>query len=69
MFENRADQFTGMVNNNEEFRQLYKQHKALDKRVRAADNRTAPMDTLALNKLKKEKLWLKDRMDWLMERH
>ena len=42
-------------------------HQELDKRVTDAEAGTAPMEDLALNKLKKEKLWAKDRLAFLMD--
>jgi uncharacterized protein YdcH (DUF465 family) len=67
MFEHRQDQMDHLMKENENFRRLYNRHQKLDKRVSAAELGTAPMDDLALNKLKKEKLLTKDRLANLMD--
>ena len=56
-----------MLKDNEEFRRLYNKHQELDKRVSAAELGTAPMDDLALNKLKKEKLYARDRLTRILD--
>jgi len=66
MFEHRQDQMDHMMKENENFRRLYNRHQLLDKQVAAAEMGTAPMDDLALNKLKKEKLLAKDKLANLM---
>jgi len=67
MFEHRQDKMDLMMKENEDFRRIYNRHKELDKRVTAAELGTAPMEDLALNQLKKEKLWAKDRLANLMD--
>ena len=67
MFEHRQDQMDLMMKENENFRRIYNRHQALDKQVTAAELGTAPMDDLALNKLKKEKLRAKDKLANLMD--
>ena len=67
MFEHRQDQMDHMMKENENFRRIYNRHQQLDKRVTAAELGTAPMDDLALNKLKKEKLAEKDKLALLMD--
>ncbi|GAB4173447.1 MAG: hypothetical protein Kow0020_08680 [Wenzhouxiangellaceae bacterium] len=67
MFENQREQMERMLKENEEFRRLYNHHQQLEKRVLAAEYGTAPMDDLALNKLKREKLHTKDKLTWMME--
>ena len=67
MFEHRQDKMDSMMKENEDFRRIYNHHQKLDKRVTAAELGTAPMDDLALNQLKKEKLWAKDRLANLMD--
>lgn len=67
MFENQKDQVEVMLKNNDEFRRLYNQHQQLEKRVLAAENGTAPMEDLALNELKREKLRAKDQLTRMME--
>lgn len=67
MFENRQEQKEILLKGNEDFRRLYNQHKQLEKRVTAAENGTAPMEDLALNQLKREKLKAKDQLTRIME--
>ena len=66
MFEHRQDKLEELIRDNEDFRRIYNRHQELDKRVTAAELGTAPMEDLALNQLKKEKLWLKDKLAVLM---
>ena len=67
MFEHRRDQMEVLMKENEDFRRLYNRHQQLEKRVIAAENGTAPMDDLALNSMKKEKLQAKDQLARMMD--
>lgn len=67
MFEHRQNKMEELMKENEDFRRIYNQHQELDKRVTAAELGTAPMDDLALNRLKKEKLWAKDKLATFMD--
>lgn len=67
MFEHRQNKMDELMKENEDFRRIYNRHQELDKRVTAAELGTAPMEDLALNQLKKEKLWAKDRLATLMD--
>ena len=67
MFEHRKSEMDELIKENEDFRRIYTQHQELDKRVTAAELGTAPMEDLALNQLKKEKLWAKDKLAILMD--
>ena len=62
MFEHRQSKMDELMKENEDFRRNYNRHQELDKRVTAAELGTAPMEDLALNQLKKEKLWIKDKI-------
>ena len=62
MFERHQDLLAEMIKKDEDFRRNYNRHQEIDKRVTAAELGTAPMEDLALNQLKKEKLWLKDKL-------
>jgi hypothetical protein len=66
MFEHHQDLMEELIKGNEDFRRNYHRHQELDKKVTAAELGTAPMEDLALNQLKKEKLWLKDKLAVLM---
>ena len=67
MFEHRQNEMDELIKENEDFRRIYTRHQELDKRVTAAELGTAPMEDLALNQLKKEKLWAKDKLAILMD--
>jgi len=67
MFEHRQGKMEKLMKESEDFRRIYSRHQELDKRVTAAELGTAPMEDLALNQLKKEKLWAKDRLATLMD--
>jgi len=67
MFEHRQNELEELIKENEDFRRIYNRHQALDKRVTAAELGTAPMEDLALNQLKKEKLWAKDKLATYMD--
>ena len=62
MFERQQNKMDELIKENEDFRRIYHRHQELDKRVTAAELGTAPMEDLALNQLKKEKLWIKDKL-------
>ncbi len=62
MFEHQQNKMDELIRDNEDFRRIYDRHQELDKRVTAAELGTAPMEDLALNQLKKEKLWAKDKL-------
>ena len=67
MFEHRQNELDELINENEDFRRIYDHHQKLDKRVTAAELGTAPMEDLALNQLKKEKLFAKDKLAVFMD--
>ena len=67
MFEHRQNKMDELMKENEDFRRIYNRHQELDKRVTAAELGTAPMEDLALNQLKKEKLWVKDKLAVFMD--
>ena len=67
MFEHRQEQMERMKQDNEDFLRVFNRHQELDKRVTAAEVGTAPMEDLALNQLKKEKRWVKDKLARMMD--
>ncbi|AKS42710.1 YdcH family protein [Wenzhouxiangella marina] len=67
MFEHRQEQMESLLKDNANFRRLFNRHQDLEKRIIAAENGTAPMDDLAVNQLKREKLKAKDEMARLMD--
>jgi uncharacterized protein YdcH (DUF465 family) len=67
MFEHRQEQLEQLIREDQDFLRVYNKHQELDKRVTAAEIGTAPMEDLALNQLKKEKLWAKDQLARMMD--
>jgi uncharacterized protein YdcH (DUF465 family) len=67
MFEHRQEQLEQLIKEDQDFLRVYNKHQELDKRVTAAEIGTAPMEDLALNQLKKEKLWAKDQLARMMD--
>jgi uncharacterized protein YdcH (DUF465 family) len=67
MFEHQKEQMEKLMKENEDFLRIYNRHQELDKKVTAAELGTAPMEDLALNQLKKEKLWAKDQLARIMD--
>ncbi len=67
MFEHRQEQMEKMKQENEDFLRVFNRHQELDKQVIAAEVGTNPMEGLALNQLKKEKLWAKDQLARMMD--
>ena len=67
MFEHRQEKMEKLMKENQEFLRVFNRHQELDKRVTAAEVGTAPMEDLALNQLKKEKLWAKDHLARIMD--
>ncbi len=62
MFDRHQSMLKELINENDDFRRIYNRHQELDKQVTAAELGTAPMEDLALTRLKKEKLWIKDKL-------
>ena len=67
MFEHRQEVMEKLMKESEDFRRIFNRHQELHRRVNEAEIGTAPMEDLALNQLKKEKLWAKDKMATLMD--
>jgi uncharacterized protein YdcH (DUF465 family) len=70
MFEDRQKtEVDALIANDAEFRNLYQQHRSLDKKVHDAELGVLPMDALTLNTMKREKLRAKDRLTEIWDRH
>jgi uncharacterized protein YdcH (DUF465 family) len=67
MFEHRQEQMERLKKESQDFLRVFNRHQELDKRVTAAEIGTAPMEDLALNQLKKEKLYAKDQLARMMD--
>ncbi len=62
MFEKDQDTVDVLLSESDAFRRLYDKHLALKSQVQDANGGAISMEQLALEKLKKEKLSLKDQM-------
>ncbi|MCI1710775.1 MAG: YdcH family protein [Chiayiivirga sp.] len=63
MFEaHPQSEVEALCKSDNEFRQLYQRHKELDKQVLDAELGVLPLDDATLARMKKEKLFAKDRL-------
>ena len=69
MFEQNEKEIEALMQSNSEFRTLYQRHKELDSKVRDAELGVLPIDDVTLHNMKKEKLWAKDKLIHMWERH
>jgi len=67
MFEYDQEIVEVLLNDNEQFQALYKEHNALKEKVRDAELGVLPLDALSLGTMKKEKLLAKDKMAAMIE--
>ena len=68
MFEGQTqNDVDALLKSDAEFRQLYQRHKELDKQVLDAELGVVPLDDTSLVRMKKEKLFAKDRLTRLWE--
>lgn len=69
MFEAHPQAEIDALMKDSEFRQLYQRHKELDKQVLDAELGVLPIDDATLARMKKEKLFAKDRLTRLYDQH
>lgn len=63
MFESQPQhEVEAMIKSDPEFRQLYHRHRELDKQVLDAELGVLPLDDSTLARMKREKLYTKDRL-------
>ena len=63
MFEGQPQtEIDALIKTDPEFKQLYKRHRELDKKVTDAELGVLPIDTATLGKMKREKLATKERL-------
>lgn len=67
MFEHDQQIVTSLLQQNDDFKRLYSKHVELKQRVSEAHTGIIPLDDFSLEKMKKEKLLLKDRMAQMIE--
>jgi uncharacterized protein YdcH (DUF465 family) len=68
MFEGHQKEVEALMSNDSEFRSLYLKHRELKKQVLDAELGVLPLDDMSLVKLKKEKLWAKDKLTAMFDR-
>ena len=56
-----------LLKSDSEFRQLFRRHQELDKQVLDAELGVLPLDDTTLARMKKEKLFAKDRLTRMFE--
>jgi uncharacterized protein YdcH (DUF465 family) len=66
MFEDDSEIFNNLLNENNDFKRLYSKHEELEQRLEQAYSKR---DDSTLGNLKKEKLYVKDKMTTLLENH
>lgn len=67
MFEFEQDIVKTLLNENEQFQQLYDRHEELKTQVHDAEIGVHALDDLYLNRLKREKLLTKDKMAHIIQ--
>jgi len=69
MFETHPqNEIEALLKSDTEFRQLFRRHQELDKQVLDAELGVLPLDDATLVRMKKEKLYAKDRLLRMYER-
>lgn len=69
MFENDQEIVNALINNNKGFKRLYDKHSVLKHTVKQANEGNINMDQFSLEELKKAKLYLKDKMSFIIQSH
>ncbi|HEC17139.1 MAG TPA: DUF465 domain-containing protein [Sedimenticola sp.] len=69
MFEDQQDAVNRLLETSEKFKRMYDQHRELKDKVHDASIGVMPLDDFSLERLKKEKLLLKDRMADILRSH
>ncbi|HKK16919.1 MAG TPA: DUF465 domain-containing protein [Gammaproteobacteria bacterium] len=69
MFEYDQQIVNSLLAMNKDFKRLYDKHDSLNQKVDEANSGSVALDDYSLEKLKKEKLMLKDRMAQMIEEY
>lgn len=69
MFEDQEEVVQELLSGNPDFRAMFEQHQNLKETVRKVETGVLPMEKYSLDRIKKEKLLLKDKMASLISSH
>jgi len=69
MFEHDQEILQQLLADNTDFKTLFDKHQELDEKVDKAGNGVLPLDDMTLEKMKKEKLLVKDKMALMIEKY
>jgi len=69
MFEDQQGAVEELLATDEKFKGLYEQHRQLKERVHEISIGIKPVDSVSLERMKKEKLLLKDKMAFILKTH
>ncbi len=69
MFEHDQRIVQQLLADNTDFKTLFDKHQKLDEKVDKAGNGELPLDDMTLEKMKKEKLLVKDKMALMIEKY
>lgn len=69
MFEHDQEIVHQLLSKNPDFKTLYHKHQELNDTVDKAARGVLPLDDLTLEKMKKEKLLVRDKMALMIERY
>lgn len=69
MFEFEQEIVNSLLQESDDFKRLYEKHAVLKDKIHDANDGTLPIEDLALEQLKKEKLLLKDRMAGIIKNY
>jgi len=69
MIESEARIIEALIEENDTFKEIYKKHRDLDKQVEKAHLGNIQLSDLELSRLKKEKLFMKDRLVTMIEEY
>lgn len=69
MFHEHRDLITRLKNDDHHFRRLFDEHNALDERITRLDERIEVASDQEIERLKRQKLHLKDELYGIIRRH
>ena len=69
VFEYQQDTVNQLLESSEKFKRMYDQHRELKSKVHDASIGVTPLDDFSVERMKKEKLLLKDQMADILRSH